>query len=74
MPPVVNTSRHTKWLSLSNLKCKIQPAVINLHSNEYCQALLSSHSKLDRWVGICNTLNDFSNKVYTTKKNNRRFN
>ena len=24
--------------------------------------------KLDRCVGICNTLNDFSNKVYTTKK------
>ena len=34
---VVNASSHTKCVSLSNQKCKIQPTLINLHPNEYSQ-------------------------------------
>ena len=33
----VSVSNHTKWVSVSNHKCKIQPTLINLHSNEYSQ-------------------------------------
>ena len=32
---IVNASNHTKWVSLRNRKCKIQPTLINLHPNEY---------------------------------------
>ena len=32
---IVNASNHTKCVSLSNQKCKIQPILINLHPNEY---------------------------------------
>ena len=28
---IVNTSNHTKYVSLSNQKCKIQPSLVNLH-------------------------------------------
>ena len=31
---LVNESNHTKRVSLSNLKCMIQPTLINLHANE----------------------------------------
>ena len=31
---LVNTSNHTKCVSLSNQKYKIQPTLINLHPNE----------------------------------------
>ena len=30
---IVNTSNYTKYVSLSNQKCKIQPTLINLHPN-----------------------------------------
>ena len=36
---IVNTSNHTKCMSLSNQKCEIQPTLINLHPNEYSQEL-----------------------------------
>ena len=36
---VVNASIHTKCISLSNKKWEIQPALINLHRNEYSQEL-----------------------------------
>ena len=29
---IVNASNHTKYVSLSNQKCEIQPTFINLHS------------------------------------------
>ena len=29
------TSNHTKCVSLSNQKCEIHPALINLHPNDY---------------------------------------
>ena len=67
---VVNTSNHTKCVSLSNQKCMIQPTLINLHSNEYSQEFhyYPFLVRLDRCVGSCNTLNDFSNKVCVPNK------
>ena len=35
---IVNVSNHIKSLSLSNQKCEIQPALINLRPNEWIQA------------------------------------
>ena len=48
----------------------IQPILINLHSNGYRQEFLyyPFGVKLDRCVGICNTLNDLSNKVCIPNK------
>ena len=48
----------------------IQPTLINLHPNEYSQG---SHYdplavKLDRCIGIFNTLNDLSNKLCIPNK------
>ena len=65
---LVNTSNHTKRVPLSNQKCEIQPILFNLHLNEWIQSRVSlSHYpfsiKLDRCVGSCNTLDDFSNKI-----------
>ena len=34
---IVNTSNHTKCVSLSNRKWEIQPTPISLHPNEYSQ-------------------------------------
>ena len=34
---IVRASNHRKYVSLSNQKCIIQPALINLHPNEYSQ-------------------------------------
>ena len=34
---IVNASSHTKYVSLSNQKCEVQP--INLHSNAYSKEL-----------------------------------
>ena len=36
---LVNASNHTKCVSLSNQKCKIQPTLVNLHPNKYSQEL-----------------------------------
>ena len=62
---LVNASSHTKCISLSNKKCETQPILINLHHNEYYQELhyYPFAVKLDRCVGICNTLNDLSDKA-----------
>ena len=67
---IVNASNHTKFILLSNRKRRIQPTLINLHSNEYSQEF-HYHSftvKLDRCVGSCNTFNDLSNKVCVPNK------
>ena len=58
-----NGSNHTKCLSLSNQKCMTQPTLFNLHPNEYNQEV-----HYYRCVGICNTLNDLSNKVCVANK------
>ena len=34
---VVNGSNHIKCVSLSNQKCMMQPALMNLYPNEYSQ-------------------------------------
>ena len=67
---LVTGSNHIKCVSLSNNKCMIQPALINLHPNEYNQEFHYSlfSVKLDRSVGSCNTLNDLSNKVHVPNK------
>ena len=32
---IVNLSIHTKYVSLSNQNCEIQPSLIDLHPNKY---------------------------------------
>ena len=67
---IVNASIRTKYVSLSNQKCEIQPTLINLHFNDYNQEFhyYPLAVKLDRCVGSCNTLNDLSNKAYAPDK------
>ena len=67
---IVNASNDTKYVSLSNQKCMIQPTLINLHPNEYSQEFhyYLFAGKLDRCVGSSNTLNDLSNKVCVPNK------
>ena len=66
----VNAFNHTKYVSLSNQKCKTMPTLINLHPNEYRQEFhyYPFAVELDRCVGSCNTLNDLSNKVCVPNK------
>ena len=61
---VVNGSNHTKCVSLNIQKCITQPALVNLHLNEYSQELhyYPIVVKLDRCVGSYNTLNGLSKK------------
>ena len=66
---IVNASKYTKCVPLSNQKCKIQPTFINLHQ-EYNQ---ETHCypftvKLGKCVGSCNILNDLSNNVCVPNK------
>ena len=67
---LVNGSNHTKCGLLINQKCQIQPSLINLYPNEYCQEFhyYPLGVKLDRFVGSCNTLNDLSNKLCVPNK------
>ena len=67
---IVSASNHTKCLSLNNHKCMTQPIVSNLHPKEYSQELhyFPFTVSLDRCVGSCNTINDFSNKVCVLNK------
>ena len=67
---VVIACNHTKYVFLSNQKCKVQPTLINLHPNEYSQELhyYPFAVKLGRCVGSCNNLNDFSHKACVSNK------
>ena len=67
---IVSASNHTKYVSLSNQKCMIQPTLINWHPNKYSQEFhyYPFVSKLDRCVGSCNTPNNLSNKVCVPSK------
>ena len=68
---LVNGSNHTKYVSLSNQKCIIEPTFINSHLNEYNQEFhyYLFAVKLDRCVGSCNTLNGLSiNYEFQTKQ------
>ena len=57
---IVNASNYTKCVYVSDQKCEIQPTFINLHPNEYNQEFqrYPFTVKLDKFVGIFNTLND----------------
>ena len=61
---------HAKCVPLTTQKCTTQPIPIDLHPNEYTQGLCyyPFAVNLDRCVGICNTLNDLSNKVCVPNK------
>ena len=58
-------SIHTKCLLLRNQKWIVQPTLLNFRPNEHSQELqyYPFTVKLDRPIGICNTLNDLSIKV-----------
>ena len=60
---IVNASNHTKCVSLSNQKSKMQPTLIELHPNKYSQEFYyyPFAVKGDRCAGSCNTINDLSN-------------
>ena len=57
---IVSICTYTKCVSLSNQKCMSQPALINLHLNEYSQDLryYPFEVNLDRCIGSYNTLDD----------------
>ena len=63
-------SNHTKWITLSNQKCKIQTTFINSYPNQYNQEIhyYPFSVKLDRCFGSCNTINDLSNKICIPSK------
>ena len=67
---IVNASSHTKYVSLSNQKCEIQPTLIILHLNEYSQEFhyYSFSFILDGCFGSCNDLIDLSNNVCIPNK------
>ena len=67
---IVDASNHTKCVSLSNQKCKIQPTLINFYPNEYRPELhyYPFAVKLDGCVCSCNALNDLSNKICILNK------
>ena len=67
---LVNGSNQTKWVTLINKKCMIQPTVFNLRPNEYSQEFhcYPSAVKLDRCAGSSNVLNDLSNKECVPNK------
>ena len=67
---IVNASNHTRCVLLSNQKYKIQPILINLHTNEYSQEFdyYPFVVKLDRCAGSCNTINDLSYKASVPNK------
>ena len=63
-------SNHTKCVSSSNHNCDIHPILINLDPNEYNRELhyYPFVVKLDKYIGICNTLNDLSNRMCVPNK------
>ena len=67
---IVNASKHTKCILLSNQKCMIQLTLINLHLIKYSQEFYyyPFSIKLDRCAESCNTLNDLSYKVCVPNK------
>ena len=63
---MVIKSNHTKCEPWSNQKCMNQATLINLHCNEYSQKCYyyPFAVKVDRGVGIYNTLTNLPTKVY----------
>ena len=71
---IFNRSNHTKYVSLNNQKCMTQPALINLHTNEYSQDFrcYAFAVKLDRYFGSCNNLNNSSTYSSNPSHNKRK--
>ena len=69
----VNSSNHTKCISLNNQQYIARPTLISLHPNEYSQVLhyYLFVFNLGRCTGSCNTLKDLSNKILCCKQNRR---
>ena len=67
---IVNAFTHTKYVSLSNQKCEIQPAFINLQPNEYSQEFqyYPFTVTLDKYFETCSTLDDLTNKICVPNK------
>ena len=67
---IVSASNYTKCESLSNQKCRTQPTLINLHTDEYSQELhyYPFAVKVDRCAGSYKTLDDLPNKVCAPNK------
>ena len=67
---IVNVCNHTKCVTLSNQKFKIQPIIVILHPNEFSQErhYYSFSVELDSCFGSSNTLNDLPNKIYILNK------
>ena len=67
---MINESNHKKCVLLSNQNCMIQPTLINLHPNEYCQEFhyCPFAVMLDKYDESCNTLNELSNKLLVPNK------
>ena len=59
---IVNTSNHTKCISLNNQQCMTRPTFINLHLNEYDQGLrYYPFTIIIQGLRYYNILNDLSN-------------
>ena len=67
---IASASNHTKCMLSSNQKCMIEPALVNVHPNEYSQEFhyYPFEVKSYRCVGSCNTRNHLSNKVCVPNK------
>ena len=67
---IVSASNYTKCVSLSNQKCRTQPTLINLHTDEYSQELhyYPFAVKVDRCAGSYKTLDDLPDKVCAPNK------
>ena len=61
---IQNASNHTKWVSLSNQKCKTQPITFTiLHSNRQELHYYPFAVTFEKCDGSSNTLDDLSDKL-----------
>ena len=69
---LINGSNHTKRVQLTNQKCMIQPALINLHPNKHNQDFASIHLQLNQInvleVAILRVLAYLIKYVFQTKE------
>ena len=67
---IINASNQTKFVSLNNQQFMTQPALVIIHPYEYNQdfCYYPFVINLDRHTGICNTLNELSNKACVPNK------
>ena len=67
---IVNGTNHTKFISLNNQQYMARPNLTDLNSDEYDQGLRYHPLtiNLDRSYGICNTLDDLSDRIFVSNK------